>query len=340
MSRKVLIILLLFTCLTLWGDSRVEKLYNQALSRLREQDYVSGFQEIIDQEKDGRYGNLSRFELAKYYLLRRDYEEAEKNLKACSVKYVPDRDFWIAKNFFSWGKYDKAITIFDDYVINSDNYNNVETSYLLIAEAYIRLFEYYKALNTLDELTKGRYLRQQKPLVFYKTGSTFEKVGNYEEAMEMYDKMKIEFPYHPLTFNATDRINDITDKGLLELVPEPAPEPEPEPEPELEKVEMTKPKPAPKPVPKPKPKPVPEPEPESGLKGMFLQVGAFTKDHNLTRRVSLLESMGYQVNLDSSDTRDGKLYKVLVGPFASESDLRIKQKKLRSQGIECYKTVR
>jgi tetratricopeptide (TPR) repeat protein len=337
MSRKVLIILLIvFTCLTLWGQSRVEKLYNQALSRIREQDYVTGFQEIIDQDKDGKYGNLSRFELARYYLLRRDYEETEKYLEDCSLKYVPHRDFWIAKNLFSWGKYDKAITIFDDYIINSDDHNNVETSYLFISEAYIRLFEYYKALNTLDELTKGRYLRQQKPLVFYKTGSTYEKVGNYEDAMEMYDKMKIEFPYHPLTFNATDRINDITDKGLLELVPEPTPEPEPEPEPELEKVEMTKPKPAPKPIPKPEP----EPEPKSGLKGMFLQVGAFIKDHNLTRRVALLESMGYQVNLDPVNTREGKLYKVLVGPFASESILLSKQKKLRSQGIECFKTVR
>ena len=76
------------------------------------------------------------------------------------------------------------------------------------------------------------------------------------------------------------------------------------------------------------------------LKGMFLQVGAFIKDHNLTRRVALLESMSYTVKLDPVNTRQGVLYKVLVGPFKNEGDLLKTQKKLRSQGLECFKTVR
>jgi len=339
MSRKVLLLLVLvFISLSLWGESRMEKLYNQAISLIREDEYVKGFQEIIKEDKDGKYGNLARFELAKFYLLRRDYEEADKYLKNCSKKHVPERDFWMGQNLFGWGKYDKAITTFDDYIIYSDNHNNIETSYLYISEAYIRLLEYYKALNTLDELIKGRYLRQQKPLVFYKTGSTQEKVGNYEAAMEMYGKMKIEFPYHPLTFNATDRINDITSKGLAEVESMPPAEPEPEPEPEMAKAEMPKPPPEPKPEPKPVPKPTPEPEPK--FKGIYLQVGAFIKDHNLTRRVALLESMSYNVDMDPVNTRQGMLYKVLVGPFESESDLLKTQKKLRSQGLECFKTVR
>ncbi|MDP8220395.1 MAG: SPOR domain-containing protein [Candidatus Stygibacter frigidus] len=339
MSRKVLLLfVIIFISLSLWGESRLEKLYNQAISLIQEDEYVKAFQEIIKEDKDGKYGSLARFELAKYYLLRRDYEEADKYLKDCSTKYVPERGFWMGQNLFGWGKYNKAITTFDDYIIKSDNYNNIETSYLYVSEAYIRLLEYYKALNTLDELTKGRYLRQQKPLVFYKTGSTQEKVGNYQAAMEMYDKMKIEFPYHPLTFSATDRINDITSKGLAEVESMPPVEPEPEPEPEIAKAEMPKPAPEPKPEPKPVPKPAPEPEPK--LKGMFLQVGAFIKDYNLTRRVAELEALNYTVNIDPVETRQGTLYKVLVGPYKTESDLLKNQQKLRSQGLECFKTVR
>lgn len=332
MSRKVLLLLLIFTLtLSLWSASRLEKLFKQSKSRIKEKDFVSGFEQIINEDADGKYGNLSRFELAKYYFLRRDYEKCEEYLQNCDARYVPDREYWQGKNLFHWGKYEDSIIMLDNYIMKSDNYTNVETSYLYIAESYIKLLKYYKALNTLDELYKGRYMRYQKPLVFYKTGSTYEKVGDYESAVEFYGKMKVEFPYHPLTFNAGDRVNEIEQEGLLENPV--IKETEQIQEPEIEIVQISK----PEPEPEPDPEPIPEPEPEP--KGIYLQIGAFEEDHNLTRRVGLVEGMGYTTTLVPLQMGSKRLYRVLIGPFSSNSKLVTTKQKLNSQGLKCFKTT-
>ncbi|MCC6924345.1 SPOR domain-containing protein [Novosphingobium sp.] len=121
-----------------------------------------------------------------------------------------------------------------------------------------------------------------------------------------------------------------TQEGVTRPAPEatPAPAPAPAPTPKPGKDKKPKPvpvpKPAPAPAPKPAPAPSPAPAPAPAAKGKFVvQVGAFSNQANAAAAAS---------KTGGSAAAVGKLWRVRMGPFASEAQAKAALAKARAAG--------
>ena len=67
-----------------------------------------------------------------------------------------------------------------------------------------------------------------------------------------------------------------------------------------------------------------------------LQFGAFSARENASRLAGLIESKGYQPNIEQATVYGGTVYRVRLGAFSSMDGARNLMQSFTSQGITCY----
>ena len=245
--------------------------------------------------------------MAKIDILKRDYKTALKNLKSISDGKITEKEFWMANAFLKSEEYNKAIIAAQNFIYETEDTDKTENAFLIIAESYLEQKIYSRALSTLETLRTSKYISNHIPLVHYKIGFCNEMMGNYEEALRSYKKLKVDFPYHQYTYAAEDRMLKITGNNSInqnEILPYKKP-----PEKETKKAK--------------------------GEYDVYLQIGAFGNSANAENLGKRVMALGFNFSIIPKNKNGKKLFIVAVGPFEGEQ-FKSAIIKLKENGLESF----
>ncbi len=195
----------------------IEQDFANALKLSEEKDIIQALEKIVDEDKDSYYGQLSLLELAKIDILRREYKQAISRLKKIHRAEIEEKEFWMANTYLKDSVYSSAIISAQNYIFDSKQKSKIESAYFIIAEAYINQKSFSRALNTLEFLRNSEFIENNIPLLHFKIGYCQEMLGNYDASLNSYKKLKIDFPYHQYSYQAEDRIYQLTKMRVPEV---------------------------------------------------------------------------------------------------------------------------
>jgi len=190
MKNIFIVIALFIITFNLFCDIELEKQFLQAKQSSNKKEYLPIFKQLADNNKDTEWGQNSLLELAKIHFLDRDYDKAISYLKKVHLKEIEDKQYWLAKSYLKAGKLRDAIVSAQIYIASSEHPENIEVSYFIITDAYLQKKSFKKALDTLESLRNSDYLNNHIPLLHFKKGNCYELMGNYEDAIWCYRKLK------------------------------------------------------------------------------------------------------------------------------------------------------
>lgn len=312
MKLQWFVLLLMLTLSMLYSAADLEQQYLQAKQSIEKKEYFPILLNLAQKHENTRYGQLALEELAKIYLLDRDYEEAISALKKIHLPEIRNKQYWLAKAYLKSGKFQEAIISAQIFIANSDQTENIESSYFIIAEAYLNQKKYQKALNTLESLRTSRYISNHIPLLHYKRGICYEMMKEYENAILCYRKLKSDFPYHQYSYLAEDRIFNLrTDKDI---------------EVDLTKLNIHR---------QTEPKLETKAATGQDLK-IFLQVGAFSSLDNAEKLGKKVSTIGYHYKIFPVIKNNQQLFTVAAGPFEDDNKLKKAMQKLEKNGLESF----
>ncbi len=307
-----LILLILLIPIILSAETELETKYLKAKNSTNKSEYKTIFEELASKHKDNRFGQLSMEELAKIHILDRDYDKAISYLKKIHLKEIEDKQYWLARAYLKIGKYQEAIVSAQIYIASSENVENIETSYFIIAEAYLQQKKFQKALSTLESLRTSRYINNQIPLLHFKRGNCYELMEKYEDAILCYRKLKMDFPYHQLSYLAENYIYNLKNNKAINI--------------DLSKLNSHR---------------MEEPKVETkaatgeDLK-IYLQVGAFSSKENAEKLGKKVKKIGYNYKVFPKIKNSKQLYIVAAGCFENDKKLKKAMQKLEKNGMKSF----
>jgi tetratricopeptide (TPR) repeat protein len=307
-----LIFLLFLIPIILKAGTDLEKKYLQAKNSINKNEYQTIFEDLANKHKDSHFGQLSMEELAKIHILNRDYDKAISYLKKIHLKEIEDKQYWLARTYLKVGKYKEAIVSSQIYIASSENAENIETSYFIIADAYIQQRKFQKALSTLESLRTSKYINNQIPLLHFKRGNCFELMEKYEDAILCYRKLKMDFPYHQFSYLAEDYIYNLKNNKAINI--------------DLSKLNSHR---------------LEEPKVETkaatgeDLK-IYLQVGAFSSKENAENLGKKVKKIGYNYKVFPKIKNSKQLYIVAAGSFDNDKKLKKAMQKLEKNGMKSF----
>jgi predicted negative regulator of RcsB-dependent stress response len=319
MLRIGFVSLLLCSLITINALSLEEK-YNKAVSLSEEKEIIEALEEIVDEDINSYYGQMSLLELGKISILKRDYEEAIDKLKEIHREEVGEKEYWMANAYLKNGQYDSAIISSQNFIFDSNDKSLIESAYFVIAESYISQKSYSRALNTLEFLRNSEFIENNIPLLHYKVGYCQEMLGNYDSSLNSYKKLKMEFPYHQYSYLAEDRIYQLTKMRIPEITDE-----------DLQDFRTT------------------DSSNENAdqnesvtyqVTKKYLQVGAFSRKENAQNLAGEIRKyLKDDYIIFSKTIKDKTLHILAYGPFDRDSDLNEVKKKLDEKGYSSF-TIR
>lgn len=142
--------------------------------------------------------------------------EYQQVLKSTDVEYKYDK----AVEYYSKGKYDRAITLFDEVSVY---YRNTERSEMIInylAKSYMEKKDYYSASKYYetyaDAYPRGRFIETAKYMIAYNYYLESPDVRLDQEvtikAINAFQEFLIRFPKGQRAEQATKYLNELTDK--------------------------------------------------------------------------------------------------------------------------------
>jgi TolA-binding protein len=173
-----------------------------ALSRFQEQSYkeaISCWKRILS-----RHPHFSRRDEVIYWvgkanLLLRNYDEATSYFEE-----LGHNDFYYAKAlnslgwyYFQLGKWRNAAFYFNQLVATYPEHELVPEATVQVAEAYVNLKQYDRALDSLARLTDGDYGGEKLDKAYFLTGWIRYRQGLFPMAMEQFQHILEELPNSP-----------------------------------------------------------------------------------------------------------------------------------------------
>ena len=307
MKYNILLIFLLFVSL-LFGAIEDLQDFETAKQAKTGKELQAKYTELIEKDAQSYSGQRALFELAKISMLNREYEKAEALFRQIFDERITDKEFWLAKCYLKLEDATRAIISSQNFICDSSDITKIESAYFIIAEAYIISSQYKRALNTLESLRTSAYIQNYIPLMYFKKGYCQEKLKKYTGAVTMYKKLKLEYPYHELSFIAEERIYNIQDSELIDFEV-------------LEKrvVKTTK-----------------ETLKSGNELKMYLQAGAFGAVKNAEKLGSKITNIGYSYIIFDKMKNGKKLYCVAAGPFENSNKVKNAISKLKNNQINSY----
>ncbi|MBN2460194.1 MAG: SPOR domain-containing protein [Candidatus Cloacimonetes bacterium] len=339
---SILIMVILFSFLLRGEDANLEERFQQARTLKKGDEFIKALMSLYQEFPSSYYGQLALLELAQIDILQRDYGEAIKKLRTIYHNEINTKEYWLANAYYKNGQYQEAIISAQNYIFNARDKAKIEYSYFIIIESYIGQKLFTRALNTLDFLRNSEFIENNIPLLHYRSGYCHEMLGNYEQALNSYRKLKMEFPYHSYSYQAEDRMyalsrekdNSVTSEELQEfrnLDPE--------------KIDVTVnedinlPDPDTPVIPGEDDTYLPddiETEPVTSLK-IYLQVGAFSNPENAAKLAAEIDLiLSYDHIIFTKELKGRALHVVAYGPFSSEKELIAVKQMLKEEGYNSF----
>jgi outer membrane protein assembly factor BamD (BamD/ComL family) len=156
-----------------------------------------------------RYGQKAMLDLAQYNVLQRDYDKAFSLLSPISDSTLCEKNFYLAEVELKRKNYQSSILSAQEFIKCSTDNNKKEQAYLFIAESYINLNQYVRALNTLQYLRNSKLMQNCTPLCLFKIGFAYEMLENYKQAVTEYKSVISKFPYTQYSMQAEERIRNL-----------------------------------------------------------------------------------------------------------------------------------
>ncbi|MCD6181846.1 MAG: SPOR domain-containing protein [Candidatus Cloacimonetes bacterium] len=289
----------------LWSISHeaLKSTYEKAAGQFHQSNFVPAMQAIARQHPDSQYGQLAMLELAKFHLLKREYSDAKKLLKQTRQSYIPDKEYWLAKVYLQNQEYQLAIVSAQNYIFSSQDADKIELSYFIIAQGYMEQKLYHRSLEMLETLRKSANIINNIPLLHYKLGQCYEKLGAFDKAAASYQKLRQDFPYSQYAQLADDRIYALK----LDTKMEPL-----------------------KPI---KPK---ENSRAQGKYTVYLQAGAFSSTANAKKLQQRIEKFKIPTISFSKKSNGKTLHVIAAGPFANDSAMKQAASTLKKNNINTF----
>jgi len=305
--KKIFALIIFCIPFLLFSLPSAKSLYEKAISKKFENEFVPIFKELSENYSQTIYGQKALLELAKIEFLKRNYDLSLSYLKKINNPKIKETAYWLAKVYLKLNKNIEAIYSAQNYIyLDTQNYEKVEDMLLTIAEAFLQKKIYYRALSTLNSLRKSKYATNRLSLIVFKTAECYEKMGKIEKAIKIYKKMKIDFPYDEYTYIAQDKVFELT--SLEDIRPK-----EDNAKKKLDKAAVS-------------PKDF----------ELYLQAGAYGKLKMAKIQEKKIASYGIKTKIGEKTKRGKKLYIVYAGPFNNTAEMKKASSILRENGIEFF----
>jgi len=314
------IIITLFAIWTVFiqaDESSAERSYLQIKSQVDQKVDKTEYENTFMDNPETYSGQSALLDLAKIELLERNYDQALYYFKKIFHPDIKTKEYWIAKCYLFKGDPDSAIISAQNYIYSAFDKDKIETSYFIIAEAYIDKGLFTKALSTLAYLKNSENIQNNIPLLHYKMGFCNEILGNYEKALTYYKKLKLDFPYHEYTYLAEDRIYKLNSENKINI--------------DLKELLINE-----NETLSEDPGELPQKE-----KRKFLQVGAFSKKTNAERHAEEIKESFAGSYIVFEKTTDGKtLFVVAFGPYETSGQIKEAKDTLLVKGYNSFEIQR
>lgn len=310
--KRILLVFLIVLIGTAAAAADEEKLFNQAKNLLKREEIEKKLLMLTQTYPETYYGQLAYLEMAKLNILDRNYESAIFFLKQIFIPEIKDKQFWMAKAYLKNNQYKLAAIAAQMFISESDDETKVEIAYFIIAESYLLRYQYKKALDTLEELRKSKYIKNNVPLLYYKIGICNELLSHYDSALLSYRKLKKEFPYHQFSYLAEERIYQLSQEKRVQLDPS-----------VFGTYRRTEPEKS-------------NPAATSGNFDLYLQLGAFSSRDNADMMGKRVKKIGYESKIQKKKSNGKDLFVVLAGPFGDETKLAKAKGNLKKHGIDSF----
>ncbi|PID28125.1 MAG: hypothetical protein CSB55_06330 [Candidatus Cloacimonadota bacterium] len=265
-----------------------------------------------------KYGQKAMLELSRYYILKRDYEKASALLNSINNPDLSEKNFYLSHIRLKRKKYEESVITAQNFIKSSDDATKKEQAYIFIAESYIKLKKFTRALNTLQYLKKSELLKNCAPLCQFKIGFAYEMSGNYKQAATEYKKVISDFSYTKYSFEAEERIRNMK-KDNAANTGKAAETEEPETsETKNEKTVSNAKKDSPK------------------VLKFYLQAGAFGSKRNADKLAKKIMGKGYPAAVFPKILKGKELQVVAAGPFEKKQQAKTAKEKLLKEDIRSF----
>lgn len=307
MKKTVIILFLILSVFSLQAKTMAElqKMYNKANSMIHKKDFMKAFKTIANNYPENYYGQLSMLAIAKTYFLERNYKQTAEYLLKITDRKITEKEYWLAKTYLKQKNYKDAIVAAQNFIFRANDYEKIENSFFIIAEAYFEQKFYQKALKTLKSLRDSKYINNHIPLLHYKIGMCYEMTKDLEKANQHYTKLQKEYPYNEYGYLAETRLLNLK-KSLTQSNP-------------VAEIQTS------------------DTPAENSAAQTFLQVGAFSTRKNASKLTRKLKNLGLKTIIFHE--KNNKFYKVAVGPL-SPAELTKSTRILKQENIDYFKIKR
>ncbi|HHV36561.1 MAG TPA: tetratricopeptide repeat protein [Candidatus Cloacimonetes bacterium] len=329
------------------NEERAFTMYYAAFQKTSSSEALNQYLATSRRHPKTKYGQLAMLEAAKIYILERDMDSAQAQLRGIYSPDIIERYYWLACINFYNDEYSAAIANSDNYLRLAPKGKVAEPAAHIIVESYLMQKKYQSAISALSKVRQlPSYDRQY---YHFKQGYAHEMNGNYGEALKSYQKGYELDKYSQSAFSIEERLFAMRSKNAsldisflypyepLEIV---------EAEEELivenndnnqkEEPEVKEEKPLPE-LPPLIPA-LPEKITQKPSSGLYIQAGRFSLESNASRLVANIRKM--EVNASYLEERKDKdlTWVVLAGPFADRDQAESVRLMLKDKDIDSFLT--
>ncbi len=307
-------------------DERAMVDYFTAMLKTKISEQTLLLDQIIAKYPKTLYGNISRLERAKMYILEREYAKAREHLQKITSTDIMERYYWLAVCADAMDDHDITISNAETYLRMDPKGDYHEECHFLIADSYISRSQYQSALNTLSKLKNP----QDSQYHAYMVGYCHHMLKNPTDAVKHY-KAAIEINRNgQFAYSAEDRLFELKQAygskvDLSFLFPYPDLDIPDVPVAE-EPVVVT-------PV-------VRDPIPDTPLKltarptqGKFIQAGCFSVEANASQLTYSIRKLRLPANY-YHDKKKG--WVVISGPFSNDKDAEQALSEMKATKIDGF----
>jgi tetratricopeptide (TPR) repeat protein len=289
------------------------------------------------------YGQKAYLELAIKSFLQRDLNKSLSYLLKVNASVLPEKDYWLAQICLKQNENGKAVQSGQAYLRTASDPDKIETTYYVIANAYISQAKYDDAQILLSRLDNIPNLPKHKVYYNYLRGYAYDKANNDEKALEHYKKIYALDRYSQYAFLTEERLFAMKARSRNHLdisfiYPDSVYHPPVEVPDTAKTIIVTLPIPG-------VDQPI-ESVPDSITMvqktghGIFLQMGRFSSEQNAQKLMLQLKDDKFEAFYFPSKL-DGKVsYRVLMGPFKSKALAEKTKKKLIDKTYGCIIVTR
>lgn len=172
-------------------DNEAAKLYNEGNSQKKSGNFagaLENYKKALEISEDYRI----YYQMSSVYKKQRNFAEAEKVLMR-ALELKPDFNTAynsLGTNYYSWGKYDKAVENFSKFKANADSEKLKERASKYIGLAYTKLGEGALKDRNYEEAEKqllNAVSNYNYDAAYLKLADVYVETGNYEEALKAAD---------------------------------------------------------------------------------------------------------------------------------------------------------